>query len=131
MNRVEPILLGLFLACWIAALIHYGGLVSLAGLLSLPLRGVYSVAAVVGWLAGNIYVHRRRQIPRWLSPLGRRLLVVYLVGPIGLVFLLWALAPRASQQALPLVPFLSAGIVGIFFLVPVAFRRWPRPRRLE
>ena len=74
---------------------------------------------IVGWVAGNVYVSRRGS-----SPLPRRaLLAIYLGGPPGLIWLLWAFVPVPVQVLSPLVPFLSLAIFGIFFLVPVTLRR--------
>ena len=120
--------MGLFFACWIAAALDAVGLVSLAGTLWVSLYGLYATAAALGWLAGNVYVHRRRSLPRRLA---RRVLVIYFIGPLGLVYLLRFMAPEAAQRAAPLVPLYAAGVFGALFLVPVLLRpRRPRPPRI-
>jgi predicted ABC-type sugar transport system permease subunit len=119
-NRFEPILVALSTAAWLVALLGTGGFVPLAGGLALSLYSLYGVAAVAGWLAGNVYVRRRQGLPRALV---RRLLVVYLVGPPGIVFLLRAMAPVADQLAAPFVSFYAFGVYGVFFFVPVSFGR--------
>ncbi|MGD2115039.1 MAG: hypothetical protein PVG07_08300 [Acidobacteriota bacterium] len=118
MNRFELPLFGLFLACWVLAGAHGVGLVSLAGALGLSLYQLYGVAAVLGWLSGNIYVQRRRRLPRDQR---RRAAALWLVGPQGIPALLRAMAPVGAQAAAPAVP-LYAFVVGvIFFGVPLVF----------
>jgi len=99
----------------------------LAGLVDLGLYPLYSVAAVLGWLAGNVFVVRLR------SPDSRRhrrrLLLVYLLGPPAFVYLLRVAAPLATQTAAPLVPLYAFAVYGVFFLVPVSFRGMQRPPR--
>ncbi len=125
MARFEPYLLALCLAAWTVTLVHYTGLVSLAGNLRLGLYGLYSLAACGGWLAGNVYVRRRAGLPR---ELWKRFLVVYLFGPPGFLFFLRSLAPAAEQLAAPLVAVYAAGVYSLFFAVPVTFTR-TAPRR--
>lgn len=119
--RLEPMLVGLFLACWLLAFLSAVGVISLAGSLSLSLYGLYSTAAALGWLAGNVYVHRVRRLnpPRTLR---RRVLLVYWLGPPGVVHLLRAMAPAFQQAAAPLVPLYSLAVSSVFFLVPVVLR---------
>lgn len=112
--------MALCLASWVVALLHLGGFVSLAGNLDLSLYGVYSVAAVAGWLAGNVYVRRRQGMP---PPLARRFLVAYFSGPPALIFLLRAMAPAPEQLAAPFVSFYALAVYAVFFLVPVTFGR--------
>ena len=84
-----------------------------------PPRSIFSFAAIVGWIAGNVFMTRLKS-----SALARRALVaIYLGGPPGLIWLLWACVPTPVQVLSPLVPFLSLAIFGIFFLVPVTLRR--------
>jgi hypothetical protein len=84
-----------------------------------PPRSLFSFAVVLGWVAGNVFMARVRQ--RALSR--RALLALYLGGPPGLIWLLWAFVPAPQQAVAPLAPILSLGIFGIFFLVPVTIRR--------
>ncbi|HEX5758484.1 MAG TPA: hypothetical protein VF121_04780 [Thermoanaerobaculia bacterium] len=119
MKRLELVLLALFLACWAVDVLALAGLVPLAGSLPLSLYGLYGLAAALGFLAGNLYVQRSRDLPR---PLRRRLLLVYLSAPLGIVFLLRAMAPVAEQRAAPLVPLYALGVFAVFFLVPVSMR---------
>lgn len=79
----------------------------------------YGVAAFVGWLAGNVYVHRTRGLPRALR---RRFLLIYLLGPPSLFYILRSLAPITSQAAVPLAPVYASGVFAILFLVPVTLR---------
>lgn len=112
----ERSLLGFFGAAWAVSILHLAGVLPLAGALPLSLYGYYAFAAAAGWLAGNVFVLRRRRAG------GRGLLLVlYLFGPPSLVYLLRALAPPEHHQAAPLAPLWAFGVYGIFFLVPVVF----------
>lgn len=115
-DRLETALLVLCSACWILALVQYYGGWPLAGRLPLSLYGLYSTAAASGWLFGNVYARRRHRLP---APLKLRVLLLYSVGPPGMLYLLRALAPLADQVAAPLVPLFALGVYEIFFLVPV------------
>ncbi|MCB1032236.1 MAG: hypothetical protein KDD47_00185 [Acidobacteria bacterium] len=121
MNRLEPILLGLFFACWLAALLHGFG-DPLAGSLLIAPQHLFTLAAATGWVAGNLYVRRRRQVPRSLRG---RFLVAYLLGPPGIFFLLWAMTSDTLQEQAPLAPVYAVGVCSVLFLVPVALRRFP------
>jgi hypothetical protein len=77
---------------------------------------------MLGWLAGNLYVGRERR-----SGSSRRLLLpLYLGGPPGFIWLYWVLEPRWARLANPLAPVWALAVFGIFFLVPVTLRRFPR-----
>lgn len=116
MKRFEVALLGLFLACWVVVALAVAGVVPLAGSLALTLYPLYAVAAALGFLAGSLYVRRRRGLE---APLRRRLLLIFFFGPTGLLYLLRAMAPTAQQLAAPLVPLYAFGVYSVFFLVPV------------
>lgn len=122
MNRLEPALVGFFFACWLAVLIQGLGLVPLAGTLLLVPQTLYLIAVATGWLSGNVYVRRRKQVPKELRG---RFLVIYLLGPSGLFFLLWAMAPKAFQKVAPLAPVYAFGASCVLFLVPLLLRSWP------
>jgi hypothetical protein len=124
--RLQPILLGFYLAAWTVALAHYLGLVSLAGGVALSLYGLYSIAAGLGWISGNVYVRRRQGLP---GDIRRRLLVTYLCGPMAVVSLLRAMAPLADQRAAPLVPLWAFAVYTVFFLVPIALAPMAPRRR--
>lgn len=117
MSRGERSLLGFFGAAWVVALLHLAGILPLAGRLPLSLYGYYAFAAVTGWLAGNVFVVRRRKAAgdTWF------LVVLYLFGPPSLVYLVDAVAWPALHQAAPLAPLWAFGVYGVFFLVPVLF----------
>jgi len=125
MNRLEPILLGFFFASWLIVLVEGVGLVPLAGALVLVPQALYLIAVAAGWLAGNLYVRRRGQVPKELR---WRFLLTYLVGPSGLFFLLWAMAPASFQETAPLVPLYAFGTSSVLFMVPVVLRRWPQEK---
>ena len=126
MRRLEPALIGLFLAAWLSALLGQVGLLDLAGSLRLAFYPFFSLAGAMGWVAGNVYVHRRRGLPK---PLSRRLLLIWVVGPPGILYLVRGMAPAAEQAIAPLVPLLGFGVYSVFFAVPVTLApRTPPPR---
>lgn len=117
-------LLGAFLALWTVALAALVGVLPTAGLLNLSLYQLYGVAAFLGWLAGNVYVHRTKRL---LKPLRRRILLIYLFGPPGSIYLLRSLASLEVQATAPFAAIYGCGVYFIFFLVPITLRRsaWP------
>jgi len=125
MIRLEVALVSLFFACWSVAALAGLGLLDLAGGLPLSLYPLYSIAAALGWIFGNVYVMRSRTVPRRLR---RRVLLVYFLGPPGIVYALRAMAPVEDQLLAPLVPLYSLGVYTALFLVPVVLRP---PRRRE
>ena len=133
--RVELAVLAVFSAIWLLVILGGLEIVPLAGSLNLDLYRLYSIAAVFGWVAGNIYVARAQsfadapaEYPFWQS-LRKRLLLSYVMGPLSVVFLLRLLAPQAVQQAAPLVPIYSLGVYALFFLVPLTLRATRTPRQ--
>lgn len=122
MKRLEPVLLALFLVCWAIDLAVLLRLVKLANNLPLTLYGLYSVAVALGWLFGNVYVRRARGLA---APLRRRLLVLYFLGPPGLLYLLQSMTPLELQKAAPLVPLYAFCVFAILFLVPVTIIKPP------
>lgn len=125
--RVEIALATTFFLTWSVALLGLWRVLPLAGILDLDLYRLYSVAAVLGWLSGNIYVLRRRSLP--LQASRRRLLITYFLGPVSFVYILRALASLSTQEAAPFVPLYSFMVYGLFFLVPVTLRVTRRPLR--
>lgn len=122
--RLELSILPVFTAIWLVGILVAVEILPASGLLRLDLYRLYGVAAVLGWLAGNVYVTRRRLVPAQSS--GRHLLLVYLLGPSGLVYLLRALAPLVERLQAPLVPLYALGVYAVLFFVPVSFRSRPR-----
>ena len=88
-----------------------------------PLYPLYSAAAALGWVAGNVYVARRRRLPwlrgRWLRTF---FLTSYLLAPPGAVYLWWSLHPAEVLRAAPLVPIYSFGVYAALFFVPVLLK---------
>ncbi len=121
---LEVALLATFVVCWLLALLAFLLGMPLAGWLDLGLYQLYGLAAFLGWLAGNVYVHRTRGLPR---PVRRLVLLVYLFGPQALLYLLRGLAPLAAQRAVPLAAVYASAVFTILFLVPVTLRRSARP----
>lgn len=125
MRRLEIPLFGLFFAGWAGTLLAQVGFVELAGMLELSLYALYSTAAAAGWIFGNVYLARSRQVGEALRG---RLRLLYLLGPPGLIYLLRAMAPTAEQRIAPLVPLYALGVYAVLFLVPVALKH-AVPRR--
>ncbi len=119
--KVELILVAGFSVSWLLAVLAAFGILPLRGALDLDLYRYYSLAAVLGWISGNVYLIRKRALPGeggWK----KRLLLAYLLEPPGVLFLLRAMAPLDIQKAAPLVPIYSLAIYVIFFLVPVTLK---------
>ena len=112
-------LLGVFLAIWTVALASLVGLLPAAGLLDLSLYQLYGIAVALGWVAGNVYVNRSRRFPK---PVRSRVLLIYLLGPPGVIYLLRALASHEAQAAAPMAAIYGCGVFFIFFLVPVTLK---------
>lgn len=91
----------------------------LAGSLRLSLYALYSTAAALGWVFGNVYVSRSRGTE---TSLRRRLRTIYLLGPPSIVYLLRTMAPAEQQALAPLVPVYGLGVYAILFAVPVVLR---------
>jgi polyferredoxin len=96
---------------------HRVGLLDLSDTLALTLYHVYGTTAAVSWVAGNVFVARRRTLPK--PEHRRRALVLWLIGPLGIPSLLWAMAPAQWQAVAPLVPLLVVGVGAVFFAVPL------------
>ena len=120
----ELSLLGVFLAVWTVALASLLGVLPTDGLLDLSLYQLYGVSAALGWLAGNVYVSRARKVPKLLR---RRLLMVYLLGPPGIIYLVRSLASLEVQAVAPFAAIYGCGVFFIFFLVPVSLKRTAGP----
>ena len=123
----ELTLLAAFSLCWILVFAAGVGWVSLAGTLSLGLYPLYSFAAALGWIAGNVFLWRARTGVS--SGVRKRLLLSYFIGPPSFLFALRALASEEIQQAAPLVPIYGFAVYALFFLVPLTLRTRRRPRR--
>ena len=119
-------LLGLFLALWTVALAALVGLLPTAGLLDLDLYQLFAMAAFLGMLSGNLFVHRTRNTPR---PLRKKLLLIYMLGPPALIYLMRSLAPIETQAAAPFAAIYACGVFLVFFLVPVTLKSSAKPRR--
>jgi len=124
-TRGDAVLLGLFLACWALSLLSFTRVVWLAGSLPLTLYGYYSVAVALGWGFGILYVRRTWGLP---TPVRRRFLLIYYLGPPAILGVLRSMAPWPDQEAAPLVPLYAFGVFSILFLVPVTMK-FPRPLR--
>jgi hypothetical protein len=125
LRRWEAVGLGLCFASWVGALLNQIGALSLPGVLDLGLYPLYSLAAALGWVLGNTYLHRRRTLYRRAR---RRILPLYLLAPPGVLYLLRSLAPVEQQRLAPLVPLLAFAVYVVFFLVPLSLAgEWSRP----
>ena len=128
MRRIEQLFFALCLASWIVGLLAYLGVVDLTGRLALGLYPLFTLAAALGWVCGNVWVHRSRGLP---SGLARRLWTFYFFGPPGLLYLLRQMAPEAELEVAPLVPLLAFFVYTVLFLVPVTLRRSRAPRQIR
>lgn len=118
--RLELAILGTLLVCWLLFFALAVAGYPLAGTLRVGLYPLYGLAVFSGWLIGNLIVHRSKG----RSPsFRRRLILGFLLCPGGLFYLLWSLAPHPTREAAPFAPLYAAVIFGIFFLVPVSFRK--------
>jgi hypothetical protein len=124
-TRGDAIVLGLFLACWALSLLSFTRMVALAGSLPLTLYSYYGVAVALGWAFGIVYVRRTWGLP---TPIRRRFLLIYYLGPPAILGLLRSMAPLSDQGAAPFVPLYAFGAFSILFLVPVTMK-FPRPLR--
>ncbi|MFL6196402.1 MAG: hypothetical protein ACJ75H_19635 [Thermoanaerobaculia bacterium] len=124
-TRGDAVFLGLFLACWALSVLSFTRVVGLAGSLPLTLYGYYSVAVSLGWAFGILYVRRTWGLP---TPIRRRFLLIYYLGPPAILGLLRSMAPWADQRAAPFVPLYAFGAFSVLFLVPVTMK-FPRPTR--
>lgn len=116
---LEVVLTGLFLGTWGLSLFYTWGRVY-PGTLDLSLYQLYGLASALGWLAGNVFVWRRRLVPD--SGLRRRLALIYFLGPPSLVSLARALAPYPSVADAPLAGLYAIGVYAVFFTVPVVLK---------
>lgn len=122
-----------FLACWIAFCLHGLAGYPFAGAIRLNLFHLYGLAATGGWLLGNLEVHRGRRLERASTAAlpavtRRRLFFLNLFAPAGVLFLIWSLAPDSLRLGFPMAPIYAAGILVLFFLVPVSLKRVFEPR---
>jgi hypothetical protein len=117
-RRLEPVLFGLFLACWVVDLLVYLRIVTVAGTLDLSFYALYSTAVWLGWVSGFLYMRRRDDVS---AAWHRRLFLIYFLSPPGLLYLLRAMAPLPVQRAAPLVGLYAVCVYAIFFWVPIKF----------
>lgn len=121
--RTELFLGPLFIALWALVLLLQMGLLDSPEIVRLGLYGLFSLAAALGWLAGNFFLHRARKFSRSVV---RQLAVVYFLGPPSVIAMVRALAPLADQRAAPLASVYALGVFTVFFSVPLAVDRWGR-----
>lgn len=123
LSRLEgPVLLS-FTVLWLVVLLEASGRPFLAGRLPLSLYHFFSFASVLGWLAGNFFVTRRRLHPA--ADYRSYLYATWLGGPPSLLFLLQACQPLSAQQAQPLVRIWGLFVFLLFFVIPVSLDRRP------
>ena len=124
-TRGDTIFLGLFLACWALSVLSFTRVVGFAGSLPLSLYSYYSVAVALGWGFGILYVRRTWGLP---TPIRRRFLLIYYLGPPAILGLLRSMGTLQDQRDAPFVPLYAFGVFSILFLVPVTMK-FPRPTR--
>lgn len=119
-RRLEVFLLALGLTAWCLSLVSLLSGRRLAGMSPISLYALYSIASILGWGLGNLFVARTRGQARGLQ---RVLLPLYLLAPTGVLFALWATATGELQLGVPLAPVYATGIFAVLFLVPLTFSR--------
>lgn len=125
--KIEVGLLIVFAIAWALVILVLLDRLPVAGTLYLDLYSLYSVAAVLGWVTGNLYVLRRPRMP--VGAYRTQVLVSYLLGPLAFIYLLRASAPTSALHSAPLVPLYAFVVYWIFFLVPVTLRATRVQRR--
>ncbi|MES1244580.1 MAG: hypothetical protein ABUT39_23440 [Acidobacteriota bacterium] len=123
MKRYEQILLALFLACWLVYLLALLRIVKPEGTWNPGFYPYDTLAAAVGWGAGNLYVYRTRDLEEKDR---RRFLPGYFLAPIGLILLLKVMMPVSFQRAAPFVAVWAFGVFSVFFSVATKLRIWGR-----
>lgn len=119
MKRSELVFSAFCAASGLMAVLAVLGRVNIAGTLPMGFYPLYSLAAVAGWIGGNLYLRRSK------GPLASRrslLLAIYLFGPAGPLSLLRAMADVESLVRAPAVPLFAFGVYVVLFLVPVSLR---------
>jgi len=122
-KRYEQVLLGLFLACWLVYLLAVFRWATPEGTLALGFYPYDTLAAALGWGAGNLYVYRTRDLE---EPARQRFLPGYFLAPLGLILLLKVMMPLDFQRAAPFVGVWAFGVFSIFFFVATKLRIWGR-----
>ncbi len=120
MLRTEAVVGGFFLACWVVALLYASNLAALPRPLSFDLYGLFTFAAAFGWVAGNLFVLRRRRLAPQLA---RRFRGLYLMVPAGMVALVRAMTADAWRAAAPLGGLYALLVYAVFFAVPLLVGR--------
>lgn len=122
--KLELRLLAFSGACWLLGTIRAFGLLPALPQLAPRIYVLYSLAAALGWLLGNLHLRRRGR----LEPAQRRWSrMIFLFGPPGVSYVLWTLHPAEVLYAAPLIPLFALAIYLIFFAVPVLLRPSSRP----
>jgi len=118
--RTESLVGGFFLACWVVALLYASDLVALPRPLSFDLYGLFAFSAAFGWVAGNLFMLRRRSLR---PELVRRFRGLYLFVPAGLVALVRAMTGDEWRAAAPLGGLYALLVYSVFFAVPLVVTR--------
>jgi hypothetical protein len=123
-STLDRVVLILSMVAWSVTLSVSLGWVRLAGCFTLGLYPYYALAVGLGWVLGNVYVWRARRVGGMKTH--KWLLVIYLIGPPGALYLLRALALERAQALAPLAPTWALGTYVILFFVPVTLRHTGR-----
>ncbi len=123
MKRYEQVLLGMFLACWLVYLLAVFRLVTPEGTWSPGFYPYDTLAAALGWGAGNLYVYRTRDLAEKDR---RRFMPGYFLAPLGLILLLKVMMPLDFQRAAPFVGVWAFCVFSIFFFVAMKLQIWGR-----
>jgi hypothetical protein len=110
-----------FAACvvaWVLAFLIGVGAFEPGTALGLDFYRFFSLAAVTGWLVGNLFVLRSRVAGKVQASVAW----AYLTGPPAFFFLLRAFESSAAQAAAPLVAIYATLMYWLFFAVPWSLR---------
>jgi hypothetical protein len=122
-KRYEQVLSGMFLACWLVYLLAVFRLVTPEGTWAPGFYPYDTLAAALGWGAGNLYVYRTRDLEEKNR---RRFMPGYFLAPLGLILLLKVMMPLDFQRAAPFVGVWAFCVFSIFFFVATKLQIWGR-----
>jgi len=121
--KLERGVLAIGLLAWPVAALFLLGRGPWRGLYSASLYQYFAFASILGWVAGNLCVLRRRGAPPdW----AKRLVWLYLFCPPAILFLARGLAATPEQLRAPFAPLYAVAVYAIFFALPLSFRKNPK-----
>jgi hypothetical protein len=118
MARFETVFFAACIVAWALVLLIGFAVVRPGTALGISLYQFFSLAAVSGWLIGNVFVLRQRLGGSY----PRRMALAYLTGPPAFLFLLRAFEPESERAVAPFVALYATLIYWLFFAVPWTLR---------